>query len=73
MSKTYKDSPAGKDRMLTGRGRQRHISVRAVRREPPDLRKLARALIQLALAEAEAELQASQSTDSPPAAEDADD
>ncbi len=36
---------------------ERHISVRAVRRDPPDLQKLSRALITLALAEAEAEAQ----------------
>lgn len=56
MSKTYKDAPGGKDRPArTGRGRQRNISVRAVRRDPPDLRKLSRALISLAMAEAAAE------------------
>ena len=48
MSRTYKDS--GK------RGyHQRRISVRAVRRNPPDLRKLSRALIQLAIEQAAAE------------------
>lgn len=36
---------------------ERHISVRAVRRDPPDLKKLSRALITLALAEVEAEAQ----------------
>lgn len=34
---------------------ERHISIRAVRRQPPDLRKLSRAVIAQALAEAEAE------------------
>jgi hypothetical protein len=48
MSRTYKDSPKGG-------GRQRHISVRAVRRNPPDLRKLSRALIALAMAQAASE------------------
>jgi hypothetical protein len=47
-----------------GRGRDRHISVRAVRRDAPDLRKLSRALIQYALeaaaAEAAAQAQAEQ-------------
>lgn len=52
MSKTYKDSQG---RKTAGKGRQRNISVRAVRRDPPDLRKLSRALISLALAEAAAE------------------
>lgn len=32
----------------------RHISIRAVRRHPPDLRKLSRAVITLAMAEAAA-------------------
>ena len=56
MSKTYKDSPQGKSER-SRRGRQRNISVRAVRRNPPDLRKLSRALIELAIAEAAAEAQ----------------
>lgn len=38
--------------------RERQISVRGVRREPPDLRKLGRALIGLAMAQAEAEAEA---------------
>ena len=37
--------------------RERRISVRAVRRDPPDLHKLSRALLALAQAEAEAEAQ----------------
>ena len=37
------------------RGRQRRISVRAIRRESPDLRRLGRAIVNLALLEAEAE------------------
>jgi hypothetical protein len=43
----------------TGRGHrpERRISVRGVRREQPDLRKLAQALIALAQAQAEAEAQ----------------
>ena len=60
MSKTFKDSPGSKQNRTgpgRGRGKQRNISVRAVRRDPPDLRKLSRALIQLAIAEAEAEAQ----------------
>jgi hypothetical protein len=44
MSRTYKDS-------------RRHIRVRAIRKDPPDLRRLARALIALAQAQAEAEAQ----------------
>jgi hypothetical protein len=60
MSKTFKDAPGSKQNRSgpgRGRGKQRDISVRAVRRDPPDLRKLSRALIQLAIAEAEAEAQ----------------
>lgn len=59
MSRTYKDSPINKQvRGRGGRARQRNISVRAVRRDPPDLRKLSRAVIALAMAQAEAEAQA---------------
>lgn len=36
----------------------RRIRVRAVRRDPPDLKKLSRALIALALAQAQAEAEA---------------
>ncbi len=46
-------------------GRQRRISVRAVRREQPDLRKLSRALIQLAIAQVAAEAAAQAERQSP--------
>jgi hypothetical protein len=36
----------------------RRISIRSVRKDPPDLSKLSRALIALAMAQAEAEAQA---------------
>jgi hypothetical protein len=42
MSRTYKD-------------RERHIRVSGIRKDPPDLRRLARALIALAESQAEAE------------------
>lgn len=59
MARTYKDSPQSKqNRDRGGRRRKRHISVRAVRRDPPDFRRLSRAVIDLAMAEAEAEAQA---------------
>lgn len=48
-----------------GGGRQRRVSVRAVRREQPDLRKLSRALIQLAIAQAAAEAAAQAERQSP--------
>ncbi len=55
------------------RGRPRrnyHITVRGVRREVPDTRKLARALIALATAKLEAEAQAKhEQQDGPPAPE----
>jgi hypothetical protein len=51
MSRTHKDA-------RNYHPKQRHISVRAVRRDPPDLRKLSRALIELAMAEAAAEAEA---------------
>lgn len=41
-----------------GGGRRRNISVRAVRRDPPDLRRLSRALVQLAMAQSESEAEA---------------
>ena len=53
MSRTYKDSPNARNPRPRSR-RRRDISVRAVRRDPPDVRKLSRALITLALAEAAA-------------------
>ncbi len=59
MSRTYKDSPNSKqNRDGGGRGRKRNISVRAVRRDPPDVQRLSRAVIALAMAEAEAEAEA---------------
>lgn len=47
-------------RKYEGKGghRDRHISVRAVRRDPPDLRKLSRAIVAIAIAQAEEEAQA---------------
>jgi len=60
MARTYKDSPQSKQNRDggSGRGRKRHISVRSVRRDPPDVRRLSRAVIALALAQADAEAQA---------------
>lgn len=60
-----------RDNYQRGRGRghrpERRISVRGVRRNPPDLRKLAQALIALAQAQAEADAQAgTASTDAAP-------
>lgn len=57
MSRTYKDSGKYKPK-------ERHISVRAIRRDPPDLRKLSRALIELAMAEAAAQAE-TQNNDDP--------
>jgi hypothetical protein len=37
---------------------ERRISIRAVRRDPPDLKRLSQALIALAIAQAEAKAQA---------------
>jgi hypothetical protein len=44
--------------------REYRLSVRAVRRETPDINKLARAIIDLAMAQAEAEAQAERSPQS---------
>jgi hypothetical protein len=43
---------------MSGKQRERRIVVRAIRRDPPDLRKLARARIDLAQAQLEAEAEA---------------
>jgi hypothetical protein len=50
----------------TGKGHRpgRRISVRGVRRDPPDLRKLAQALLALAQAQAEADAAAQSNTGS---------
>jgi len=63
MSRTYKDAPQSK-RQPAGRTntRQRHLTVRSVRRQPPDLRKYSRAVIEHALAEAAAEASAAAET-----------
>ncbi|MBF6097837.1 hypothetical protein IU510_07065 [Nocardia cyriacigeorgica] len=64
MSRTRKVN-AGKAR------RERRISIRTIRRQPPDLRKLSRAVIAQVLAEAEAEAaaQAIAAVDPAPSAE----
>lgn len=43
---------------FSGSGRGRPVSIRAIRRDPPDLSKLGRAVIAYAMAEAEARAQA---------------
>jgi hypothetical protein len=59
MSRTHKDSPKYRQaQKQNGKGQPRKIRVRAVRRDEPDLRKLGRALIQLASAQSEADAQA---------------
>jgi hypothetical protein len=45
----------GRKEQQSKRARERHVSVRAVRRENVDVHKLARALIALAQVEAEAQ------------------
>lgn len=51
MSKTGRPNHRRKGR--GGAKAERHITVRSVRQDPPDLRKLSRAVIALAMAEAE--------------------
>ena len=46
---------------------RRKATIRTVRREPPDLRKLSRALIALAIAQSEAEAEAAAESDDKPA------
>lgn len=43
---------------MTRSEHSRRISIRSVRKDPPDFKKLGRALIALAMAQAEAEAQA---------------
>jgi hypothetical protein len=52
-------------RQQSKRSHERRISVRTIRRDPPDLRKLSRALIALAQADAEAKAQAEHASDAP--------
>lgn len=51
MSKTGRPNYRRKER--GGAKAERRVTVRSVRRDPPDLRKLSRAVIALAMAEAE--------------------
>lgn len=44
------------------RNEERRLTVRGIRRDPPDIRKLSKALIGLAMAEAERQAQAEQIT-----------
>jgi hypothetical protein len=44
--------------VMSNKWNERRIRVRAVRRDPPDLKKLSRALIALAMAQAQAEAEA---------------
>ena len=46
------------DKQKQPRADQRRVRVRAIRRDPPDMRKLSRALIALAMAQAQAEADA---------------
>jgi hypothetical protein len=58
MSKSKNSTRRGGGRSARPDGRrrqQRRISVRSVRRNPPDVRKLGRAIIRMAALEAEAE------------------
>lgn len=56
MSRTRKhnDKYQNGEEPKLGRGRQRRLSVRGVRRDDPDLRRMGKALVVFALAEAEA-------------------
>lgn len=60
MSRTHRNhsNKRGGNRERADSRPDRHISVRGVRRDPVDLRKLSRALIALAQAQAEADAQA---------------
>jgi hypothetical protein len=45
----------GRDTMRSRRGRERHLSVRSELRDKPDVSKIARAVIRMTLAQAEAD------------------
>jgi len=51
-------SKTGRTNHRRGTRAERHISIRSVRRDPPDLHKLSRAVIAIALREAELEAEA---------------
>lgn len=55
-----------RDRSRTGRGRERHLSVRGELRREPDVRKIARAVIAMAMAQAEADAANQTARQSPP-------
>lgn len=55
MSKTGRVNQRRGERGIPKRRQPRHITVRSVRHDPPDLRKLSRAVIAQALADAQAE------------------
>lgn len=61
MSNKQKRSPAG----------DRRIRVRGIRRDPPDIKKLSRALIELAMGQAQAEAEAQAAHEAKPDEEDA--
>lgn len=50
----------------------RRVSVRVVRRDPPDIRRLSRAVIAIAMAQAQAEADAAKTAAPEPATEDSD-
>lgn len=58
MSKTGRINQRRGERGIPKSRQPRHITVRSVRRDQPDLRKLARAIIAQALSEAAAEQEA---------------
>jgi hypothetical protein len=55
----------GRKRQQSKRSYERRISVRTIRRDPPDLHKLSRALLALAQADAEAKAQAEHAAGKP--------
>lgn len=55
-------APKKRTRNRNAHREERRLTVRGIRRDPPDVRKLGRALLHLAMAEAERQAQAEQST-----------
>jgi hypothetical protein len=54
-------APKKRTRNRITRREERRLTVRGIRRDPPDIRKLGKALLYLAMAEAERQAQAEQS------------
>jgi hypothetical protein len=60
MHQCIEDQRVRREVVMTKKKPERRISIRSIRKNPPDMSKLGRALIALAMAEAEAQAQATE-------------